>query len=516
MQTIEANLRVTKRIKIPFIVNGMKVELYLPEDYTNGVNIQKITGMNIGSISGGRYTKRIIRDKFGNKKLILNFSNLTKEIFIDYGFTFSTRVAPSNNKFTSSYPLKMSLLKKYYKYLSFTTKVQNGRSGVANLVNNLKRGYSSVYQVVLNILKWIKLNIAHEPATSYDDALTTYLNRKGNENGLLNLALMLLRLAKIPCRAVKGISIRKTFIQKTGNKFVEMSYPQGYYLWIEVFFPTRAWVPFDIFSTYFFMPDNIIRLGVGNDTDQIKDNQKLSNGIIVDSENNFFIESMKSNNFLNTNSYRENKYQTVVLPSGKDYFFINKLWKDANNNITNNGKYLPHQNIASYPIFMFNSPSIKKTGYNTVVKMKVSENSLYAQKIELKKPFFLDHIAVPLYASGIYPTNVIMEIYRDDNGNPGDLYARSYYKVISERNPGFSMKKFFFKRKNWPFLEKSKYWIVVKTLSKGQIYWQGIFGNPISNTKDTLKGNSGNWNTFCNMDFMFELWGNYIKRPEPK
>ncbi len=498
---------------IPYIVDGLTVEVYLPEDYTNGVNLQKISGMSIGSISGGKFEKKIITDKYGNKKLHLKFYNVKNEIFIDYGFLFSSRVSPRQNKFTSAYPLNLKILRKYSRYLLFTPKVQRGHKGIIGLVSSLKSKYNSMYKITLEILKWARKHVIHDPNVTYNDGLTTYLNRKGNENGLINLVLMLLRTAKIPCRVVKGISIDKKYVYRTDSGNIEIRYPRGYYKWIEVFFPTRAWVPFDIFASYFYHPDNIIRLGIGNDTDEIKDLQRLSNGILIESDDNFFIESMKFNKYLDSEYSFENIFQTIVLPPGKDFSFTNKIWKNENKIALFTGKYLHHQDINSYPIYLFTTAPKNRRDYSTLIQFKVTKDNSYAQMIDLKKALFLDHIALPIYFSGIYPAKVRVEIFKDNNGKPGELYARSYYKILRESPEKLSVHKFYFQRHKWPYLKKARYWIILRSMKKGQVYWYGIFGNPLGTTQDTRKNDGANWDTICNVDLMFEIWGNYKSRP---
>ncbi len=513
-QTIESRIRITKKLRIPFIVDGLTLEIFLPGDYTNGVNIQKISGMSLGNISGGNFKKRITIDKYGNRKLHLQFFNLNKEIFLDYGFIFSSRVKPRRNKFPSRFPINLTTRKKHYKHLRFTGKVQYGNKRVINLVRFLTSKHNELYKAVLEIFFWVRQNVHHDPNQAYDDGLTTYLNRKGNEKGILNLILMLLRTAKIPCRVVKGISIDKKFVYRLKQENLEFRYPRGYYKWIEIFFPTRAWVPFDINASYFFVPDNIIRLGVGNDTEEIKDLQKLSNGILLKSNDNFFVESMNINKYINSLYSQNNLFNNIALPPGDDSRFINSLNKDVKINTLYFGRYLPHKNVNSYPIFIYINNVKKQTKYSTLVKYKITEKTNYAQQVDLQKHLFLDHIALPIYFSGIYPAKVRVEIYKDDKNKPGKLYARSYYRILTESKNGINIHKFYFERQKWPFLEKGKYWIVLKTSKKGQIYWQGIFGNSFATANDTRKNDGNYWDTYCNVDFMFEIWGNYIKRPE--
>ncbi len=148
MQSLHVRVRLTKRIKIPYIVSGLNVELFLPTNYTNGVNMQKISGLKIGTVVGGITSKKIFTDRYGNKKIKITFKNPIGEIFIDYAFTFSSRVKPIRNQFPSKYPLSVFKLQKMKKFLCSTDKVQLGNVNLKNIVNQLSNGQNKAYKVV--------------------------------------------------------------------------------------------------------------------------------------------------------------------------------------------------------------------------------------------------------------------------------------------------------------------------------------------------------------------------------
>lgn len=513
-QSLDVKVRFTKRIKIPFIVDGLKIEFFIPDNYTNGINIQKITSSATGNILGGSYTKKIITDKYGNKKLRIEFTNPVNEVFIDYAFTFSSRVTPTSNNFPSRYPLSAIKLNKFRKYLLPTNKTQLGNIGLQSIVKLLVKNQNNVYQVALRILSWIQKNIIHYPSVRYDDGLTTFLNKRGNYKGILNLALIMMRLAKLPARAVKGICINKQYYYKNNNTIL-MNYPKGYHSWIEVFFPSRSWVPFDLFSSYFFIPDNMVRLGCGADTEEIQDIQVFTNGYTPLSNESFFFEGYNKAQNVNTVSNTNDPNKIIVIPPGRDADFIKSINQTIRSAIIYKGRYFAHQdNLVTYPVFDFIYHNIINQPYEHRVQIKISKDTKYAQCISIDQPLFLDYITVPLYVSGIYSSKIWVDIYEDDNGKPGKFYVRSYINNINVKkrnNP--ILHKFFFNRNRWPYLQKKKYWFIVKTNDSGQIFWYGIIGNPLNDQFDTKTSYANDWDTICHFDLMLKLFGNYNKRP---
>lgn len=515
-QTIEANIKITKKIPIPFLVDGLTVELFLPENFTNGINIQKIENFKTGSILGGQHTGQIVTDKYGNRKLKIQIKNPMHEVFIDYGFSFSSRLKPIRNQIASTYPLSPKRLLNLGLYLQFTQKVQQGNLEMISISRELAKTETQQEKVVLKIIDWVQKNIVHDPSAGYDDAFTTFLNKKGNENGLKNLVLSLMRNVRIPCRMVKGISIDKRFHYRLGSQFLEMTYPKGFYSWIEIYFPTRSWTPFDLNSSFFIIPDNFVRLGVGADTEEIHDKHVFSNGFIPQSADNFFFENVKKNDTGEIRYINSASNRIIFFPPGEEgnYFSsLNPQQENADKHFYN-GVFLVPQETDIYRLLHYDLPDKRRAGYQSIVNLKVTKNSYYAQAVYLDRPFFLDSIGIPLHLSGIYPANVFVELFMDENGTPKTLYARSYSRTIRENAEGFTMQRFFFQRNRLPFIVKGKYWIIVKTDDVGQLFWQGIFGNIFGNNQDTRRFSGNNWDTICHLDFLLEIWGNYFKRPQ--
>jgi transglutaminase-like putative cysteine protease len=513
-EILDVKVRITERISIPYLTSGLYVELYLPSDYTNGANIQKITSVNLGSVLGGNYTKKIIKDVNGNSKLVFAFTNPTGEVFIDYGFSFSARVNPLKNKFFASYPMSTAKLKKYSGYLFFTHKAQNPNLIIRSIVQNLVNGKDKLYKAVLDIVFWVKKNIINDPSVRYDDAFTTFLNKRGNLNGIINLTVMMLRSAKIPTRVASGITIDKNIYYKVGERYIEVKYPKGEYKWIEVFSPTRAWLPLDIFGHMFFVPENFIRFSSGLDTGSVSNVCRFSNGYSPPSAKNYFYEQMSAAENLDVNSYHSEGRYLLIFPSVNEYNYWNKISGTAFDPNFHRGNYYPHKDVPSYLLYSHNLSDRARSDYQGAIKIKVAKNKVYAQQVGFQNGFFLDYAAFPIYIEGIYPAKIWVEVYADDNGKPGKFYARSYISKIQGQFSSSSVaRKFFFNREAWPYLKKGKYWFALKTDESSQFYWYGVFSNPVGTATDTLSTKVNNWDVITHADLFIEIGGNYFKRP---
>ena len=509
--------RLVKRIKIPYVVDGMNLEFFIPYDYTNGINFQKIEDFSLGAVLGGTYSRAIFKDRFDNKKIRISLKNLRNEIILDYAFTFSSRVALQKNTFIGTYPFSKQKLKLLKTYLSATSKVQLENPSVAFLLKNLLKDRNKLEKVVVIIINWIKNNIIHDPSVSYDDALTTFLNKKGNNKGIINLCLTMLRDARIPCRAVKGVSVDKSYLYKAGGEYFEIKYPNGYYFWVEVFSPTRAWIPFDHFSSFFFIPDNLIRLCVGNDTEDIRDIHILSNGAIPPVSTRFFFEQGLKIALKKVVDHSDSVNGILIIPAGNDSLISKSVFNSHKhiNNLFNPDNYPPIQETLSiYPIFQIKIPKVTIREFYSHLTVNINKDTYYAQAVEFYKPFYLDSINIPFYNYGLYPAEFWVEIYPDNNGKPGNLLYKSIIKIKRETiSNDITWEKFFFNKQNLQILKKGKYWFSLRTSGEGRAFWYGFLGNLYGNGVDTRTKTNVFWDTLSNVDLALEVWGNYYERP---
>jgi hypothetical protein len=98
------------------------------------------------------------------------------------------------------------------------------------------------------------------------DALTTLVTGWGNCANYAHIALALVRAAGIPARLVHGYSFTKPYSLPTGNDPIEASWGQGTHAWIEVYYPSLGWVPYDPQRDLHHVDTHRVLWGRGADT----------------------------------------------------------------------------------------------------------------------------------------------------------------------------------------------------------------------------------------------------------
>lgn len=497
IQNSKVNIIYTIPIESP--TENLSITLYHINNFTNGVNKQIVSA----------YTPRIspkpdhiknFTDSYGNTGVILTYNYIKSDIRIESNFIFDSVVDLSSIDEFYDYPLNSSSVKHVSMFLKKTKLTTVQHKDFENLIYKITSQTKTQSEAVIGLLSWIKNNIEFRHDSIENSAQSTFTNRIGNRNGILNLSLAMLKAAGIPSRFVNGLSINHSYILLKKNDSAEINlnetmrshiilldnsaqfnfdyqYPKSVYNWIEIYFPNRNWVPFDPFATLFFVPCNLLKRNVALDSNDLKDEAK-DDFINYPINIHFFAELNSLIGEFYLQHHQVNKRYHLLMPGfHPDLYpyikskFTNKSLDDNKSKLT----FLPY-----HTHFDHNN--------HEQLDIKIISGYQYAQAINLDKEYTIKEIQLPLFRFNNAPQGKIwLEVYKnlnDFSDKDKILVQSKKLDIFSLQNTGnynwvsFPLNEFTFK--------KGKYWFLLRQNTNEIILWRGIFANANNGIQDTV------------------------------
>jgi transglutaminase-like putative cysteine protease len=238
-------MRHTYTIIVPAGLSSLTFITTPPDNYSLPNNTQSITERNYQfsvTPSVEDYT-----DAYGNdfKKLI--WTNPQQgTITVTVSYMVSTTSDWNRFVTTDKFPFDSSgLPDSVTDYMKPTSAVQSDHPIFINLVNSLTAGLTTQWEVLKALNGWIMDNIYYGSNPYGYDALSTFALKYGNCSNYAHIALALVRAAGIPARITHGYSLHKPYLLPTAGNPIEADWGEGTHAWIEVYYPSLGWVPYD-------------------------------------------------------------------------------------------------------------------------------------------------------------------------------------------------------------------------------------------------------------------------------
>ena len=217
----------------------------LPEEYSLPNTTQSITGLNVtysGNPAVEDYTD--VYDSHFKKLTWANPSQGTINVTISYtvssGTDWNILVPDDVFPFDSS-----GLPSSVAQFLQPSDKVQSDNPIFIDLADTLTSGHTTQWEALAALNGWIMDNIDYGTNPYGYDALSTYTQGYGNCSNYAHIALALVRAAGIPARITHGFSLSKRYTLPTTGEPIYPNWGQGTHAWIEVYYPSMGWVPYD-------------------------------------------------------------------------------------------------------------------------------------------------------------------------------------------------------------------------------------------------------------------------------
>jgi hypothetical protein len=309
---------------------------------------------------------------------------------------------------------------------------------------------------------------------------------------------------------------------------------EGRHSWIEVYFPDLGWMPIDPQQTELFVSNRFIRVEVGLDNNDTKNDglvhwtrTKGSKEMISFQES---IEADFIKDAIDLNADKKNYgpkklllqpvvnttfipviAQEIPAPVPTEFEEIQKL-KFNKPFIFGNLDFPEGVNFA------FNRESVESKDGTTQSLQKnflvetaeyVTSNLQYCQLFLLQKPIQLDKICLALHKFG-GTGQLWLELREDDKGMPGEVAAVSKKVDLKQLplKPGYFWTDFDFSSQHL-LLSPDRYWITLNYSGSPIVNWFYSYGKPVGPMDGTrYKSNSeDNWAKTLSYEFNYKVIG---------
>ena len=479
----------------------------LPSEFANKSVSQKTQGLNI------KFDPQPVKvddatDEFGNGFKVVTWNNLSRDVRINIAFETNIKSELSAMESKAPFPIN-PIPKSELLYLRPTEIVQSNVPEIISLSKKLTAGATTEYEAVTAILNYVIDNVKYTYNPPQYDALYTLKTRSGNCQNFAHLSIALLRAAGIPARIVGGISLKQSWKIPVGNNnFLAQSMGQGGHAWMEIYFPDLGWLSYDPQQSKQFTSSRHIKQTHGLDSDDINDSWRAS-PYMPDYKETVEAKFLDDAISLQLKSSER---------SPRSYFLSNNLIVKAppvekpklppvEKPKLPPGKVIEFGNM-EFPTLVDIYHVIGDKGIKILDKETaeyVTSRYIYAQAFEIDEKLNIDNISLAMRKFGGDGT-VFVDLVSDENGRPSLKGVRSVPIFLEDikKKPGYYWVDFAFP--DSVFLEKGRYWIVLRHSGEAIMNWFYIPGNPYGDsddTRSTLKGYK--WEDIQNYDFVFKV-----------
>jgi len=488
---------------------NLSYRIYFPKTFTEGINTQIISNFR-KSFTPYPNDLREFTDEFGNSGVELIWNKEIKIVQLDLQFTVKTYTNFSPLSSIASFPATIDDDKRIF--LTSTDLAPKNDFYINYIGRSISKGLNREIDVVNSIFLWIDRNIrlSNNPENKAQyDALSVLRKREGDEKGICNLTVALMKGLGIPARIVYGVSFQKEIRIVAENRNIIYDLPNSERYWVEIFFPDIGWVSYDPHGMYFGTISHVIKLSVGPDTDFVSEAWRVEQGeaeiqkeFIYDIKSDYSNITFKKYSSLDINKLVLSPYLPDVLEyQDEPNLEIEGLIKET----------IPEEleaGITGITGMIHHNSDISNS-----LDIDATRTRVYAQKFDIEYPIVLSEVNLPLLKFSDEGT-IWVEIYTDTNGVPGKLLFRTYsinstkLRFMMIENPWLS---FPVGKKTKASLESGGYWFALRSSGSCIFNWYASEGNVFGHEIDTVYRDVNvkklNWNNILNYDMNFQLIG---------
>ncbi|MGZ6236728.1 MAG: transglutaminase-like domain-containing protein [Syntrophales bacterium] len=423
-------------------------------------------------------------------------------------------------------------------YLKATEQVQSNNPRIRELASQLTSNVKTEFDAVQRVIAWVVDHVHYVTPPARYDAVYSLESGKGNCQNFSHLTAALLRAVGIPVRIVNGVTFNQPFNIAWQKGTLTFKMGQGRHSWVEVWFPELGWVPFDPQNTMLFVSTRYLRIEVGVDNNETKNDGLLKWAQVKEAERPKLQESIAGNfssDKVNVKGDRETYGPKNLLLSP----FVKAEFKQIEapppppppQVITEEEKKGLRYDVPfvygnlEFPENMdFAFPRVTKA--SGVNQFEMSRNFLvetaeyvttnltqYAQVVVLRKPVKLRKVGLALHKFG-GDGLLWIDIFQDDQGKPGQPISTSDFINLDQLSlkPGYRWADFDFSRDN-PILMPGSYWIALGFTGSPIVNWFYTYGKPVGPVDGTRYKSvfQQNWSGALNYEFNYRVSGLTVK-----
>jgi transglutaminase-like putative cysteine protease len=423
-------------------------------------------------------------------------------------------------------------------YLKPTEQVQSNNPRIRELASQLTSNVKTEFDAVQRVIAWVVDHVHYVTPPAKYDAVYSLESGKGNCQNFSHLTAALLRAVGIPVRIINGVTFNQPFDIAWQKGTLTFKMGQGRHSWVEVWFPELGWVPFDPQNTMLFVSTRYLRIEVGVDNNETKNDGLLRWAQLKDAERPKLQESIAGNfnsDKVNVKGDRETYGPKNLLLSP----FVKAEFKQIEvpppppppPPITDEEKKGLRYDVPfvfgnlQFPENVdFAFPRVTKAA--GVNQFEMSRNFLvetaeyvttnltqYAQVVVLRKPVKLQKVGLALHKFG-GDGLLWVDIFQDDQGKPGQPITTSDFVNLDQLSlkPGYRWSDFDFSRDN-PILMPGSYWIALGFTGSPIVNWFYTYGKPVGPVDGTRYKSvfQQNWSGALNYEFNYRVSGLTVK-----
>jgi hypothetical protein len=345
-----------------------------------------------------------------------------------------------------------------------------------------------------------------------------------------------MRASGIPVRIVNGITLKEPYNIKLGSQVLTLNMAQGRHSWIEVYFPSLGWMPFDPQQTELFVSNRFIRAEVGldnNDTANdglVRWTRKKGSKSVLAFEESIESDFLKDTIELNGKKLGYGPNKLLLQPNIKAAFSPIVRAKEPAPKPAGGEDRQPKDIKFTKPYifgnlefpeginFAFSRETIDTDGGETqeLKKNFLVETAEYVtSKQQFCQVFLLDHIislkqiSLALQRFG-GSGQLFLELREDIEGLPGEVAAVSKALDLNQIRAfqGYFWVDFDFEEQGL-ILTPDRYWISLAYRGSPIINWFYSYGKPvgpIDGTRYKFRNESA-WNNTVGYEFNYRISG---------
>ena len=363
---------------------------------------------------------------------------------------------------------------------------------------------------------------------------------KGNCQNFSHLTAALLRNVGVPVRIVNGVTLNQPFDVVWNKGTLTFKMGQGRHSWVEVWFPDLDWVPYDPQNMQFFVSNRFVRIEVGVDNNETKNDglvrwvqssesrvkPKLQETIGVKFLSDFTKVTAERQSYgpknllLGPNVRAQFKKIEIPPPSPPPVVISPQKKKELRYDVP-----FVYGNLAFPENIDFAFPRVTRQRGRNAFEMSrnflvetaeyVTTNATqYAQVVELQKPVTLHKVALALHNFGGEGW-LWVDVFKDDAGKPGDPVCTTQMISLDDISgkPGYRWQEFVFPDKERPVLMPGAYWIALGFSGTPIVNWFYTYGKPVGPVYGTrYKGVfEQDWSGALNYEFNYKVVGMTVR-----
>lgn len=513
-------------------VRRVTLSFVVPKPFHSQTYRQEIKGFNLAFEPKPQESKTSTDPK-GNEVVTATWTKIPAAIDVSLSLTALNRTGLSTLETNSPFPHEVRD-PKLREYLAATEQVQADHPRIQELSARLTRDARTKFDATQKIISHVVDNLQYVTPPVRYDALYSLESGRGNCQNYSHLSAALLRAAGIPVRIVNGITLNEPFDINWQKGVLTFKMGQGRHSWIEVWFSDLGWVPFDPQNSQLFVSNRFIRVEVGLDNNDTK-----NDGLVRWSQAAEAKTKPRLTEIINATFSRD---QVAVRGERQDYGPKNLLLTPrVKAQFTQialapppKPPQIPDKEIIKRP---FNIPFVfgnilfpedvdfafpRKTAASGKNQFEMTKNFLvetaeyvttkitqYAQVAVLDKPVKLERVGLALKKFG-GDGWLWVDIFADEGGKPGKPLATSELVDLDQLSlkPGYRWVDFSF-AKEGPLLDPGSYWIGLGFTGSPIVNWFYTYGKPVGPIHGTrYKGVfEADWSGALSYEFIYRIAG---------